>query len=329
MDARGILVCRSADHLHQYSVVRRQCRRHCDGLPRPAAAAAALGHRHRRRRRRDPAHRFRRRHRAADAAALSQAGRRRGAAVHRRQAARARRSRQRRSRGGRAFVARGDDHRRCRYRHEPRQRHRHRGHRAGQSFVARHRSRRLHSADHGRRRSDHSRCSIASRFSFGRARRFSAGSPAASLRPIRQWQVIRRPLSARSLRTQVEFAAAGAAALLAIAAGGLWQRLHEAKARADAVRARRVSRKAHTHRRNEFRSYASGDRRGSQPCLRRIFRACCSAIGFWPSARCCLADTIALDFSASDFPQNLACGARRHLARDVQGLRPRLHRHLE
>src|SRR6266567_7382242 len=26
------------------------------------------------------------------------------------------------------------------------------------------------------------------------------------------------------------------------------------------------------------------------------------AIGFWPSGRCCLADTIALDFPASDFP---------------------------
>jgi hypothetical protein len=48
------------------------------------------------------------------------------------------------------------------------------------------------------------------------------------------------------------------------------------------------------------------------------------AIGFGLSGRCCLADEIASDFPASDFPQNLACGAYRRNARDVQLLHPRL-----
>ncbi|MFY9692240.1 MAG: hypothetical protein WAK35_00700, partial [Xanthobacteraceae bacterium] len=38
------------------------------------------------------------------------------------------------------------------------------------------------------------------------------------------------------------------------------------------------------------------------------------AIGFWPSGWCCLADTNADDTNASDFPQNLACGADAEFA---------------
>jgi hypothetical protein len=33
-----------------------------------------------------------------------------------------------------------------------------------------------------------------------------------------------------------------------------------------------------------------------------FFRLAGNAIGFWPSGRCCLADKIASDFPASDFP---------------------------
>ena len=124
-DAAARLLGRARqDHVDQHPAVRRQCACHRDGMPRAAAAAAVLGHDPRRRRRRPAAHHLHRHRRDVDGAAVPQAGRRTGAALHRGKAAGARtRGRGRRGRRG-ASVGGGADRGDRRHRDEPRQRHR-------------------------------------------------------------------------------------------------------------------------------------------------------------------------------------------------------------
>ncbi len=146
------------------------------------------------------------------------------------------------------------------------------------------------------------------------------------------------------LAQQIEFAAPATGAALAIAAGGLWRCWHETElARGRPASRRRIARIPTSARNLQkqqriFAGAASSldydvDKlRRSAAAVGLCSHACAvffrladrqSDFGH-PACWCCLADTI-----ASDFPQNLACGANRgictpHVLAGVQKLRRRL-----